>query len=62
MNGSLAGLGLEYRSLNTHNVSDIQLLEAAILLFSDIVARNINLNSAAKILHVAEGSLAHDTL
>ena len=62
MDGDLAGLGLEHISLNTHDVTDIELFEILILFLAYEITGNIALDRALQILHVAEGSLAHNAL
>ena len=62
VNGDLAGLGLEDKSLDADNIADIHALEFLVGLLAQIVSGYIDLNAPFLILYVAERSLAHDAL
>ena len=59
--GDLSGLGAERITLHADNVADIHLFEIRIRFLTDGVSRNIDLDFAVPVLHMAERSLAHDT-
>ena len=60
--GGLAGFRDKNLALDADDIADIELLEVGIRLFADHVARDVYLDIALKILHMAEGRLAHDAL
>ena len=62
LHGDFSGFGAENLAADADNVADIVLFEILIGLLADHVARNIRLDHAAEILHVAERGLAHDAL
>ena len=62
VNGDLAGLGLEDKSLYANDIADIHALEFFVGFLAQIISGYIDLNTAFLVLHVAERSLAHDSL
>ena len=60
--GHLPPLGAEHDALHSHDVADIQLLEAVVLLPIHLVPAGIELDAARLVLQVAEGHLAHAPL
>ena len=60
--GCLTGFRDKNLALDADDIADIELLEVGIRLFADHVARDVYLDIALKILHMAEGRLAHDAL
>ena len=61
MDGFFTGLSPENLSLDAYDIAHIIFLEIRIGFFTDAVSGHIGLNIALQILHIAEGSLPHDT-
>ncbi len=62
MNRYLACLSLKDLALDAHNVTHVIFLEIGVRLLAHTVSRHIDLNIPLQILHIAEGSLAHNAL
>ena len=58
----LALFRAEHSALHTHDITDVVLLEAVILLGVHLVPAGVKLDAAGLILQVAEGDLAHTAL
>ena len=62
MDRDLAGLSAEHFAGDADDIADIIFLEILILFLAHVVSGHVALDIALQILHVAEGSLTHDTL
>ena len=62
MDGNLTGLCPEHLSGNSDHIADVKLFKLFVILLADTVTRHIGLDISFQILHIAEGSLSHDTL
>ena len=62
VHGDLAGLGLEHRALHTDDVTDVQGLEIPVSILADVVALDVDLHRAVRVLDAGEAGLAHDVL
>ena len=60
--GKLAGLGLEKGSARAEDVAEVVMLEGLVRSLADGVARNVELDAAAHVLHGRETGLAHEAL
>ncbi|RYZ79474.1 MAG: hypothetical protein EOP04_27655, partial [Proteobacteria bacterium] len=56
----LTGTRLEYLALACHDVAQIPVFEGSVDLFTDIVARDVDLDPAALVLQGGEAGFAHD--
>ncbi len=61
MNGSLTLLRRENESLHTDDIAHVEFLKCRIIL-TEVIAGYIDLDVAVAVLHICEGSLAHDAL
>ena len=61
MNRDLSCLCLENSSSDSYDITDIKLLKIFIVVFTDIVSRNVRLDVSFQILNVAEGRFSHHT-
>ncbi|MDT4843283.1 hypothetical protein FQZ97_772090 [compost metagenome] len=57
-----AGLGLHERAFGTEDVAEVPALEVGVRLFTDGVARHVQLDAAGGVLHGREAGLAHHAL
>ena len=57
-----AGLGLHQRTDDAEDVTQIPALECGVVFFADLVACDVNLDAAGKILQRGKRGLAHDAL
>ena len=61
VNGYLVGTGLEDKTAQAHDITDVVGLEDFVLIDADIISLDIALNSALLILYIEERRLAHDS-
>ena len=62
VNGDLSRFCFENKADYAHYVADIKLFEILVFFLSQRVAANVALYAALKVLNVAEGRFAHDSL
>ena len=60
--GELAGLGAEDLALDADDVADVELLEGRVLLVSELVPADVDLDVALVVAKMREAGLAHDPL
>ena len=62
MDRNLSGLCAEREALDADDVTDVQALECCIGVISQVIAGDINLNSAVAVLKIGKGCLSHYAL
>ena len=62
LDGDLAGVGAEYLTTDTYDITNVHLLECCIGYFTQSISGDIDLYVTLQICHVTKGSLTHNTL